>query len=144
MKEHMKTMALTLKRTIPASPAQVYKEWLDPKSPCNPANGSLRMVYKPKLKGLFYFVARNDGMEIPHYGQFLTLSPGKMIQQTWIGRYTRGIESKVTTTFKKQGKDTLVTVHHSNLPDDSFGRMHDWGWNWYLDNLLKQFTKKRK
>ena len=143
MKEHMKTMGLTVKRTVSASPAQVYKEWLDPKSPCNPAHDDKKAVYKTKVGGLFCFRAKNDGMVISHYGQFLALSPAKKIQQTWMSRYTRGLESNVTVTFKKQGKDTLVTVHHTNLPDDKFGRMHDWGWNWYMDELVKQFTKKK-
>src|ERR1039457_3313567 len=102
MKEHMKTMGVTLKRTIPASPALVYKAWLDPKSPCNPCSISISNVYKPKLGGLFYFRTRKEGMETAHYGQFLALSHGKKIQQTWMSRYTRGIESKVTVTFQKQ------------------------------------------
>jgi len=141
MKEHMKTMGITVKRTIPASPAQVYREWLNPKSPCNPCSISIAYNFKPKRGGLFYFRTRKEGMEIAHYGQFLALSPGKKIQQTWISRYTKGIESNVTVTFKKQGQDTLVTVHHANLPDDSFGMSHEKGWNWLLGNLENQFTK---
>jgi hypothetical protein len=46
----------------------------------------------------------------------------------------------VTVTFKKQGKDTLMTLVHSDLPDTDGGRGHEKGWNFFLDSFLKQFT----
>ncbi len=144
MKEHIKTMGFTLKRVIPASPAQVYKAWIDPKIACNPYHDTMKVIFKPKVGNLFFFLAKNGKIEIAHYGRFLALSPGKKVQQTWMSRYTRGLESQVTATFKKQGKDTLVTVNQKNLPDDKFGMMHHWGWNYYLDETQKLFGKKRK
>jgi hypothetical protein len=46
----------------------------------------------------------------------------------------------VTVTFKKQGKKTLMTLVHSDLPDTDGGRGHEKGWNFFLDSFLKQFT----
>jgi hypothetical protein len=57
--------------------------------------------------------------------------------------FTRGLESVVTVTFRKKGEDTLLTLHHANLPDDEMGRMHDQGWKHYLGILEKQFPRKR-
>jgi hypothetical protein len=43
-------------------------------------------------------------------------------------------------TFKGKGKDTLMTLVHSGLPDTDGGRSHDKGWNYFLDIFPGQFT----
>jgi hypothetical protein len=54
---------------------------------------------------------------------------------------TSGLESTVTVTFKKKGKDTVMTLVHSGLPDTDGGRSHEKGWNYFLDGFLSQLTK---
>ena len=46
----------------------------------------------------------------------------------------------VTVTFKGKGKDTLMTLVHSGLPDTDGGRSHEKGWNYFLDMFPGQFT----
>ena len=52
-----KTMDITLNRTIPASPAEVYDAWLDTDNPGTPWHDSSKLIFdpKPKLDGMFYF-----------------------------------------------------------------------------------------
>jgi Activator of Hsp90 ATPase homolog 1-like protein len=50
------------------------------------------------------------------------------------------LESTVTATFSEKGKDTLMTLVHSGLPDTDNGRSHDKGWNYFLDIFPGQFT----
>jgi len=52
---------------------------------------------------------------------------------------TLGEESTVTATFKKQGKDTLMTLVHSGLPDTDGGGGREKGWNYFLEILREQF-----
>ena len=45
----------------------------------------------------------------------------------------------MTATFKKQGKDTLMTLVHSGLPDTDGGGGREKGWNYFLEILREQF-----
>ena len=139
MTPKMKTMEITLSRTIPASPAEAFDAWLDRKNPGTPWCDADRVILDPKVDALFHFHATmKDGTGVSHFGRFEVLDrPGKM-QYTWMSPFTRGLESVVTVTFQKKGEDTLLTLKHANLPDDEFGRMHEQGWGHYLGILEKQ------
>jgi uncharacterized protein YndB with AHSA1/START domain len=121
----MKTFDLTVSRTVPASPTDVFDVWLDPKSP----------------GGLFYHAVQHEGRSWPHYGRFLRLARGRTIEHTWVSEATKGIESIVTITLAPKGAGTEVTLHHANVPDDDLGRSHQGGWTWYLDTLAQRFEK---
>src|SRR5215468_7124733 len=54
--EVMKTMELTLTRTIPAPPAEVFDAWMDPKHPGNPWNDATKLIFDGRVDGLFYFL----------------------------------------------------------------------------------------
>jgi uncharacterized protein YndB with AHSA1/START domain len=139
-----KTIEFTFKRTIPASPPEVFDVWLDPKSPANPWHKMDKLIFDPSVDGLFYRMHVTDGQELPHYGRFTVLDrPGK-IQHTWMSRHTSGLESVVTLTFEAQGEDTLLTLHHANIPDDDLGRMHERGWEHYLGLLVDCFPHTRR
>jgi hypothetical protein len=42
-------------------------------------------------------------------------------------------------TFKQQGKDTLMTLVHSDLPDTEEARGPERGWNYFLGVFCEQF-----
>lgn len=138
-----KVMELTFKRTIPATPAEVYDAWMDPENPGNPWHEAVEKVYEPKLGGLFYFVNQLEVGRRPHYGRFTALERGHRIQQTWMSLYTRGLESTVTVTFEPKGEDTLLTLVHANLPDDEFGAAHEKGWGHFLGLFSGYLETKR-
>jgi hypothetical protein len=50
----------------------------------------------------------------------------------------------VTITLEPKGNDTLLTLHHSNLPDDDMGRQHDEGWKFVTGALADGFASRRK
>jgi len=52
---------------------------------------------------------------------------------------TLGQESTVTVTFQKNGENTLMTLVHSDLPDDDKARSHEKGWNYFLNIFPEQF-----
>jgi uncharacterized protein YndB with AHSA1/START domain len=137
----MKTMDLTLTRTIAAAPREVYDAWLDPESPVNPFHGSKHTVFEPKVGALYNFThISKDGVERPHYGRFEELERGAKIRMTWMSNHTRGLESIVTVTFKAKGEDTQLTLKHANLPDDEMGQAHDGGWKHFLELLEQRFA----
>jgi uncharacterized protein YndB with AHSA1/START domain len=131
-----KKIEVRVERTIPAPPAEVFDGWLNPKIPGNPWNMAEKLLLSPKVDGFFYWTIKGTA----HYGRFTELERPGRIQCTWVSPSTSGLESVVTVTFKKQGKNTLMTLVHSNLPDTDGGRGHEKGWNFFLDSFLKQFT----
>jgi uncharacterized protein YndB with AHSA1/START domain len=52
-----------------------------------------------------------------------------------------GLESTVTVTFEKKGKDTLMTLVHAGLPDTDKGRSHEKGWGYFMDMLPAHFMQ---
>lgn len=139
-----KTIDFTFNRTIPASPSEVFDVWLDPECPGNPWHKMDRLIFNPTVDGLFYRMHVTDGQEMPHYGRFTILDRPRKIQHTWMSRHTHGLESVVTLTFEAQGEDTLLTLHHANIPDDELGRMHERGWEHYLGLLVDRFQRMHR
>jgi uncharacterized protein YndB with AHSA1/START domain len=133
-----KTMTLNLKRVIPAPPAKAYTAWMDPRQACNPWHEGKPSVLQAKVGGLFY-VRMGDDNKVPHFGRILTLERGRRVRHTWMSPYTRGLESEVAVTFKKKGDATLMTLRHSGLPNDAFGRSHEEGWGYFLGLMAKRF-----
>jgi uncharacterized protein YndB with AHSA1/START domain len=157
----MKTMELTLTRTIPASPADVFDAWMDPKHPGNPWNDATKLIFDGRVDGLFYFLhvsvagtqdarAQHDarlglatGEHRPSYGRFIAIEHERRVQYAWMSAFTRGLESVVTVTFERTGDGTLVTLNHANLPDDEKGRVHEAGWNLCLSRFVEHFLAGR-
>jgi uncharacterized protein YndB with AHSA1/START domain len=135
MTDSTKTIAVTVERTIPAPLDQVFDAWLNPKIPGNPWNAAEKFVLNPEVDGLFYWTLKGT----PHYGRFTEIQRPARVQHTWMSPNTSGLESTVTVTFKKQGKDTLMTLVHSGLPDTDGGRSHEKGWNYFLGIFPEQF-----
>src|SRR5438128_407833 len=82
-------------------------------------------ILDAKVDGLFYWHLKGTS----HYGRFTKFDRPSRIQHTWISPNTLGEESIVTLTIKQQGEDTLMTLVHSDLPDDDRARGHEKGWN---------------
>ncbi|HVY40826.1 MAG TPA: SRPBCC domain-containing protein [Polyangia bacterium] len=142
-----KRMTITLNRTIPASPKEVYDAWLDPATPGTPWDKSEceKVILDAKIDGLYYFKRVSpDGVDFPHFGRFVTLEAATKIAYTWMSPFTHGIESLVTVELERKGEDTLLQLRHSNLPDDELGRLHEAGWADRVDALAERLQARRK
>jgi uncharacterized protein YndB with AHSA1/START domain len=140
----MKRIDITVSRVIPASPAEVFDVWLDSKSPGGPWFGCQRVILNPVVDGLFFQAVHHEGRSWAHYGRFVRLEKGRAIEHTWMSEATRGIESIVTITLEPKGSDTVLTLRHSNLPDDDMGRKHEEGWRFVAGALADRFASRRK
>ena len=141
-----KTTTITVNRTIPASPSEVYDAWLDPATPDTPWDRAdcEKVLLEPRLDGLFYFRRVSpEGVDFPHFGRFSVLEPAKKIEYTWMSPFTGGLESIVTVELAGKGDDTLLLLRHSNLPDDEGGHMHHAGWTSRLDAVAERFQARR-
>ncbi len=131
-----KSIEVRVERNIPAAPGEVFDAWLNPKIPGNPWNMAERLLLNPTVDGFFYWTFKGT----PHYGRFTTVERPGRIEHTWMSPSTLGLESTVSVTFTKHGKDTLMTLVHAGLPDTDGGRSHEKGWNYFLDMFPGQFT----
>jgi uncharacterized protein YndB with AHSA1/START domain len=140
----MKRIDLTVSRVIPATPSEVFDVWLDAKSPGSPWFGSQRVILNPVVDGLFYHCVRHEGRAWAHYGRFVRLDKPRVIEHTWMSEATRGIESTLVVALEPKGDDTLLTLRHSDLPDDEMGRQHEEGWKFVADAIAQRFASRRK
>ena len=140
----MKRIDVTVSRVIPASPEEVFRVWVNPKSPGSPWFGCERVILNAVVDGLFFHAVGHDGKTWAHYGRFVRLDPGREIEHTWVSEATHGIELVVTVTLTPKGDDTLLTLRHSNLPDDDMGRGHEEGWKFVAGSLADGFAAKAK
>jgi uncharacterized protein YndB with AHSA1/START domain len=111
----MSRIEISVSRTIPASPGEVFDLWLDRNSPGGPWFGTERVIISPVVDGLFYHSVRHEGRSWAHYGRFVRLDKPRIIEHTWVSEATRGIESTVTVTLEPKGNETLLTLRHWKL-----------------------------
>ena len=138
-----KTLEFKFERTIPAPPGKVFAGWLNPEILGTPWHEADMLILNPKVGGFFYLLQS----VYRHYRRFTKIERPGRIQHTWVSPNTLGQESTVTVTFKKQRENTLMTLVHSDLPDNEGGRAHEKGWNYYLGIFPGQFgdaSRKKK
>jgi uncharacterized protein YndB with AHSA1/START domain len=140
MSKTTRTIEVKVARTIPASPEEVYDAWLSPSVPGTPWHEADKLILSAHVDGLFFWLIRGT----PHYGRFVAFERGQSIQHTWMSPNTSGQETTVTVTFAKNGNGTLMTLVHSDLPDNEGGRGHDMGWNYFLGNFAERFAQPSK
>jgi activator of HSP90 ATPase len=131
------TYAFTLIDIIPASPRAIYDAWLDSRGHTAMTGSKAKMSNKLGTE-----VSAWDGYI---WGKNLVLEPGKRIVQTW--RTTKFADedpdSKIMVTFAPTEGGTLVTLHHSGVPDGQTSYENS-GWqDNYFEPMKKYFGKSK-
>jgi uncharacterized protein YndB with AHSA1/START domain len=132
------TVEISVERTIPATPAEVFDAWLDPTVPGAFGHENEQLIVDLKKDGLWYWRSRGG---TPHYGRFIEIARPGRIQHTWMSPNTLGKESIVTVTFQKKESGTLMTILHSGLPSAEMAAAHEKGWNYILDGFSNSFHR---
>jgi uncharacterized protein YndB with AHSA1/START domain len=132
-----KTVEIKVERTIPAPPSEVFDAWLDPKIPGTLWHENDKLIFNPKVDGLWYLLSVEG---TPHYGRFMEIDRPGRIQHSWMSRKSLGEESMVTVTFQKKGEGTLMTLLHSGLPNDHVAKADEKGWNSLFDQFSNIFV----
>lgn len=102
----------TLTTVIPATPQQIYRAWLDSEAHSEMTGGEATMSGEVGAE-----VSAWDGYIT---GANLELVPGERIVQSWrTSEFTdQHADSIVTVTLEPVDEGTLLTLIHSNVPDD--------------------------
>jgi len=126
----------TLTTTIPASPEEVYQAWLDSVSHSEMTGGAASM-------------SDEIGAEVSAWDGYITgrnieLVPGERIVQSW--RTTEFADqhedSVITVVLQEVDEGTLLTLVHSNVPDEQT-RYQGGGWQQhYFEPMVVYFTER--
>jgi uncharacterized protein YndB with AHSA1/START domain len=127
---------IKVERSIPAPPGEVFDAWLDPEVPGSLWHEHDKLIFNPKVDGLWYLLTLVHGRNsTPHYGRFVELNRPRLIQHSWVSPHTLGEESIVTVRFKKKEEGTRLILLHSGLPNEAAASAHAKGWNSILDKF---------
>jgi uncharacterized protein YndB with AHSA1/START domain/predicted enzyme related to lactoylglutathione lyase len=126
-------------RTVAAPPHVVFGAWTSERfDRWFAAPGTVLMT--PEVNAPYFFEARFEGERHPHYGRFLRLVPGELVEMTWItAEGTKGVETVVTVELTPSGGGTRVQLTHAGFPDEASAKGHEDAWPAGLEALDKAF-----
>lgn len=129
------TDKLKKKVVLHAPVEKVFAAWLDSKEHAAFTQGG-KAVISPKVGGKY---SAWDGYI---FGKTLEIEPNKRIVQAW--RTTEfpqdAPDSRLELLFELKGKDTLLTLIHTNIPEGQ-GEMYADGWEEYYFKPMKEYFK---
>lgn len=121
----------TVKDTVPANPDEVYKAWLSSEGHTAMTGGEANCT--DRVGDEF------DAWDGYISGKNLELEPGKRIVQSWRTSQFGDSEpdSQIDVTLEAVENGTLVTLHHTNVPDD--GDHYRPGWQDHYFTPMKEY-----
>jgi uncharacterized protein YndB with AHSA1/START domain len=126
--------AASVRRTLPASPEEVYAEWTDPQAMaewmCPRPARCTSVTLVPRVGGDLRLEIEENGTAFAVWGRFRVLDPPHRLEFTWSCSTWPDptVESIVTVTLEAAGGDeTVMTIEHRGFPAELVPR-HEAGW----------------
>ncbi len=121
----------TVSATIPTGPEVIYQAWLSSEGHTAMTGGEANCSDEVGAE----FDAWDGYIE----GKNIALEPDSRIVQTWRTSQFDESEpdSQIEVTFTPSGSETLVTLHHTRVPDD--GDHYRTGWHDHYFEPMKAY-----
>ena len=118
-----------------APPMAVYRAWTERFDTWFATPGALRM--HPVVGEPYWFEVVHEGAHHPHYGRFLALEPGRLIEQTWVTGPggTEGAETVVRVELTGARPGTRLRLTHRGFADVVAMQRHADSWPAILSHL---------
>ncbi|MGW1743097.1 SRPBCC family protein [Nocardia sp. NPDC001965] len=126
---------LMVERVMTASPDLLYLAWTQGFDIWFAEPSSVRM--RPEANEPFYFETLHEGTVRPHYGRFVRLEPGRLVEMTWVtgAEGTEGAETVVRVEFVKQPRGIRLRLRHSGFAGEAARDRHREVWTTALARL---------
>lgn len=126
--------AAVVQRVLPASPSEVFAEWVDPEAlaewMCPRPSRATKVALDPHVGGRYRIDIVESGTRFYVFGTYLEVVPPRLLRFSW-GCSTwedPTLESVVTVTLEPHGAtDTLMTIDHAQLLPQ-YVENHERGW----------------
>jgi uncharacterized protein YndB with AHSA1/START domain len=111
------THSFTVERVMQATADAIFRAWTEEFDTWFAAPGSI--VMRASVGEPYWFEVIHEGARHPHYGRYLALQPGRLIEQTWvIGRNgTDGAETVVRLDLTEEEAGTRLRLAHRGFFD---------------------------
>lgn len=138
----MSTLELTISRTIAASRQDVFDAWLSPEALMNfmcPGEGMTcpKAEVDAREGGAFLIVMTAGDKELPHKGEYKTISKYDELSFTWSSTME---ETVGLVTLKFEDADaggTKLTLHHEGFDSEESRGNHEGGWTRIVETLSR-------
>ena len=116
-------------------PMAIYRAWTEGFDTWFATPGAVRM--NPVVGEPYWFEVVHEGAHHPHYGRFLALEPGVLIEQTWVTGQggTAGAETVVRVELTEARPGTGLRLTHRGFADTVAMRQHADSWPAILAHL---------
>jgi uncharacterized protein YndB with AHSA1/START domain len=139
--------AAVVKRVLPATPDEVFDEWVDPDAfgewMCPHPARATKISLDPRVGGRLRIDIEEEGASFYVAGSYIELERPRRLRFTWSCSTWADptVESVVTVTLEPHGGiDTLMTIHHARVPP-AYLTNHERGWTLIaqqLDDVLRR------
>ena len=132
---------LETERTVALSADAIYRAWTEGFDRWFAAPGSVLM--RAEVNTPFFWETEHRletdsvAQRHPHYGRFLRLEPGRLIEMTWVTGTggTNGAETVVTVTLTPQAEGTRLHLSHRGFADGAARDQHAQAWPMVLEQM---------
>jgi len=141
---------VAVERLIPAPVDAVYRTWTAPETLPRwfgpPGHTVTTATFDLTVGGTYSITMRSPENRLyTLQGSFLQVEPEALLTYTWrwdrpeLGDY----ETRVSVTFRKEGEQTRIAIHHSRFHTEEHAKGHHVGWEGSLNRIIVYMQRLR-